>query len=85
MTVTASDNPRFTDKLKEQLQFIKRSCDAYDQGAENEALRIATSLRVIFHNTTQSVSLMAHLGFENKKMLSSSRGHVIGKTIYHIK
>ena len=75
MTVTASDNPRFTDKLKEQLQFIKRSCDAYDQGAENEALRIATSLRVIFHNTTQSVSLMAHLGFENKKMLSSSRGH----------
>lgn len=75
MIISASDNLRLIDKLKEQLQFIERSCAAYDQGAENEALRIATSLRVIFHNTAMSVSLVAHLGFENKNMLSSSRGH----------
>jgi hypothetical protein len=66
---------RFATKLQQQLQFIRRSSGAYDQGAEEEALRIATSLRVIFHHTTQSTSLITHLGFGHKKMLSSSRGH----------
>ncbi len=75
MTISASDKLRFINKLEEQLQFIERSCATYDQGEENEALRLATSLRVIFHHTNMSVSLVAHLEFDDKKMLSSSRGH----------
>ena len=66
---------RFATKLQEQLQFIQRSAEAFDHGAEEEALRIATSLRVIFHQTTSSTSLITHLGFGDKKLLSSSRGH----------
>jgi hypothetical protein len=73
--MTSPDTVRLTKKLEEQLQFIRRSSEAYDQGAEEEALRIATSLRVIFHQTNSSTSLITHLGFEGKKMLSSSRGH----------
>lgn len=46
----------------------------FDQGAEDESIRIAQALRVIFHDTTQSTSLITHLKFGAKKMLSSSRG-----------
>ena len=66
---------RFVEKLTEQLRFIQRSCAAFDNGAEDEALRIATALRVIFHNTQKSTSLVTHLGFRDAKMLSSARGH----------
>lgn len=64
-----------SEKFREQLRFLERSCQAYDQGAEDEAIRLATSLRIIFHNTTKSTSLVRHLKFGAKKMLSSSRGH----------
>jgi hypothetical protein len=65
---------RLSHKLREQLEFLARSCDAFDKGLEDEALRIATSLRVIFHQTTQSTSLLAHVGLADSQMLSSSRG-----------
>jgi hypothetical protein len=70
-----SKNNRLVEKLQEQLRFIQRSCAAFDQGAEEEAIRIAASLRVIFHNTNSSTSIISHLGFGDKKILSSSRGH----------
>ena len=65
---------RFIQKLTEQLSFIHRSCLAFDQGAEDEAIRIAVALRVIFHTTSKSKSLLTHLGIADSKMLSSSRG-----------
>lgn len=73
--MTSPDTVRFTKKFEEHLEFIRRSAAAYDQGAEAEALRIATSLRVIFHQTGASTSLISHLSFGGKKMLSSSHGH----------
>ena len=66
---------RLIAKLQEQLRFIQRSCSAFDQGSEDEAIRLASSLRIIFYDTRNSVSLIKHLGLEYKKMLSSSRGH----------
>lgn len=73
--MASTDTGRLTKKLEEQLQFIRRSSEAYDHGAEEEAPRITTSLRVVFHQTGESTSLITHLGFGAKKMLSSSRGH----------
>jgi hypothetical protein len=75
MAISQSKHIRLTKKLNEQLRFIQRSCEAFDQGAEDEAIRIATSLRIIFHNTKMSVSLVTHLGLGGKKILSSSPGH----------
>jgi len=66
---------RFITKLDEHLGFIGRSCQAFDSGVEEEAIRIATSLRVIFHDTGQSISLLNHLGLLNGKILSSAGGH----------
>ena len=75
MATSTMKRNRLLGKLREQLGFMKRSCEAFDKGIENEAIRIATSLRIIFHNTRASTSLVAHLGFGSRKMLSSSRGH----------
>src|SRR4051812_4566282 len=66
---------RLAEKFKEQLCFLERSCAAFDAGGEDEALRLATILRIIFHNTKMSTSLVAHLGLTGANMLSSARGH----------
>ena len=68
------NDARLIEKLQEQLRFLQRSCVAFDQGAEDEALRMATALRVILHSTKQSVPLISHLGLTNVTLLSSSRG-----------
>ena len=70
-----ANNIRFISKLREHIGFIQRSCAAYDQGVEEEAIRISTSLRVIFHNKGRNKSLVSHLGLGDKSMLSSSQGH----------
>ncbi len=76
--MSATVDPRFAEKLREQLRFLGRSANLYDQGAEDEALRMATALRVVVHDTQSSqsgTSLFKHLGLTNTRMLSSSRGH----------
>ena len=66
---------RFRTKLAEQLRFLQRSCEAFDSGAEDEGLRIALALRVMFHDTKRGTSLVSYLGLKDGRMLSSSRGH----------
>lgn len=70
-----STRTHFKKKLEEQLRFLTRSSELFDQGHEDEALRLATTLRVIFHDTPKSISLLKHLGLKNENMLSSARGH----------
>lgn len=65
---------RLIQKLKEQYEFINRSSEAFDQGHQSEALRIATNLRVIFHQTRNSESIINQLNLGKKQMLSSARG-----------
>jgi hypothetical protein len=65
------DIKRFREQLKQQLNFIANSCNFYDSGHSTEAIRIGTSLRVLFHNTGQSTSLFKHLGEEQVPILST--------------
>lgn len=51
----------FKKQLEKQIQFLRNSCDAYDKGEKNEAVRIAVALRTIFHQTDKSTSLLTHL------------------------
>jgi hypothetical protein len=46
----------FASSLRTHLAFIARSCELYDRGHIEEALRMAVSLRVIFHDTRHSTS-----------------------------
>ena len=54
---------------------MTRSATLFDQGAEDEALRLATGMRVILHDSQASTSLLRHLGLTKTRMLSSWRGH----------
>src|SRR6185503_5302007 len=74
MGISQRHRERFKKKLVEQLGFLDRSSQLFDTGFEEEAIRIAQTLRVIFHQTNASTSLITHLGFGGKKMLSSSLG-----------
>ncbi|MCD9186303.1 MAG: hypothetical protein LUM44_07705 [Pyrinomonadaceae bacterium] len=51
----------FTEQLRKQLRFLENSCTAYDGGMKDEAVRIAVSLRTIFHDTKKSTSLLKHI------------------------
>lgn len=66
---------RFLTKLNEQIRFLNRSCLAFDEGEEDEALRMATSMRVLFWDKGQNVSLLSHLHLRHGCMLSIARGH----------
>ncbi len=50
------------EHLREQLGFLKSSCEAFDQGNEAEAKRLATTLRLLLHETVRSRSLLGQLG-----------------------
>lgn len=50
------------DLFEEQLQFLERSNEAFDEGHLAEAKRMAVSLRVLFHHTKMSHALIPQLG-----------------------
>jgi hypothetical protein len=72
--VDTANNERLLRRFHEQIAFLGRSCAAFDQGYEEESFRIATSLRIIFHQKGRNISLITHLKLGNRKILSSSRG-----------
>jgi len=39
------------DYLREQITFLRNSIDSYDKGFEGEAKRLATTIRVLVHDT----------------------------------
>ncbi len=55
----------FIEQLKRQSEFLHRSCRDFDNGHSEEAVRIAVALRVLFHDTKSSTSLLTHLNIKN--------------------
>ena len=51
--------------LKDQISFLIASCKSYDEGHHVEARRIATSLRILLHDTWKSKSLLGQLRLRN--------------------
>jgi hypothetical protein len=65
-------NVDYIKQLRRQLGFISRSCDMYDNGYKDEAIRIATAIRVLIHSTKMSTSLLKHLNKTDIKLLTST-------------
>ena len=61
-----------SDKLNSQIRFITSSCESFDHGFDDEAQRIATSLRVIFSDTKRYKSLLTSLGIKDSTYIISS-------------
>jgi hypothetical protein len=63
----------FREQLARQLRYLERSSLAYDAGDREEGVRLAGPLAVIFHDTTESTSLLRHLGKKDIRLLSTAR------------
>ncbi len=63
---------RFKDQLKRQFDFLINSCKIFDNGDREEAIRIGTSIRVLLHDTKNSVSLLKHLNAKNILLFDSA-------------
>ncbi len=57
------------DQLKRQIGYLERSCSMFDSGIDEEAQRLATTIRVLFHDTRQSTSLLTLLGMKATMMM----------------
>ena len=54
------------EQLNKQLKFLKNSADLFDKGDEDEAIRLATTLRVLLHDINKSQSLLYQLDLKDK-------------------
>lgn len=52
-------------QLRDQIAFLRTSCRLYDEGEFHEAKRIATSARILLHDTERSSSLLRQLAHKN--------------------
>jgi hypothetical protein len=52
--------------LGEQVRFLENSAAAFDDGFESEAKRLATTMRVLLHDTVQSHSVLEQLGVKTQ-------------------
>jgi hypothetical protein len=60
------------EQLKRQLGFLTRSCESFDQGFSDEAIRIAVIVRTLIHDTRNTTSLLSRLGKSQIDLLSTS-------------
>lgn len=74
--------PRSIDDLQLQLQqqlgFLKRSSEAFDQGHEEEAKRLAVNVRTLVHDTNSSTSLFTQLDLKGKQFFDTALPSVPG-------
>lgn len=62
----------FIEQHRRHIGFLERSCASFDAGYTEEALRIAVTLRVLFHDTESSTSLLTHLGIKSSALVLST-------------
>ena len=58
--------------FKIEIQFLKNSCESFDNDFKDEAMRIATVIRVLLHDTSSSVSLLEQLNLKSIKFYDSA-------------
>jgi hypothetical protein len=53
---------KLENHLKEQISFLETSANSFDAGAEEEAKRLALTIRILVHDTKSSQSLLGQMG-----------------------
>lgn len=64
-------NEELSRQLNKQLAFLRRSCSSFDTGYTDEAIRIALTLRVLFHERGRSKSLIGYFGKSDLRLLTT--------------
>jgi hypothetical protein len=76
------DKEYFELQLKRHIKFLIKSCKEFDQGDEEEALRISNSLRVVFKTKGKTISLIDHLNIEGPFLYDTRTHEDNGDKIY---
>jgi len=72
------------NQLKDQIGFLISSCDLFDQGMKQEAKRIAALLRILFHDTRMSKSLLGQLGLESIRYVNTAEPYDPANLVSHV-
>ena len=72
---------RLKEQLERQLAYLERSCASYDAGHLDEAVRMATTMRVLLHDTASSTSLLRHLGRKDVHLATTAPLEVIAPNV----
>jgi hypothetical protein len=73
--VPLMDVVSLNDHLSRQINYLRRSCDIYDAGNPDEAIRLAVTIRTLVHDTPKSVSLLHQLEAKNAINVPTSFGY----------
>lgn len=76
MTRHRQTDPELMEHLYEQMGFLRRSAEGYDAGDFSEAKRLATTLRLLLHDTQESSSLLKQLGLKDKLRFPDTAGEI---------
>lgn len=71
-------------KLQDQLSKIEIFCELYDNGEKHIVEEIAVKLRVIFHNTDMSKSLLKQLKLEHIEFVDSALRYCSENLVTHL-
>ena len=69
-------DPELMEHLNEQMGFLRRSAEHYDGGDFSEAKRLATTLRVLLHDSEKSKSLLTQLSVKDKLRFVDTAGPI---------
>ena len=74
----------FVEQLKRQIVFLRNSVSFYDSGCREEAIRMAVVMRILFHDTTKSISLFKHLGVKETIQIATTAKSVESESVREI-
>lgn len=83
MTKKKWSTAELNELLQEQLGFLQSSAEAFDQGVKAEAKRLATTIRVLLHDTESSRSLLTHLQAKGVLFIDTAFPDPAGNRLNH--
>ncbi len=69
-------DPELMEHLYDQMGFLRRSAEHYDAGNFSEAKRLATTLRVLLHDSKKSKSLLTQLRLKSELRFVDTAGPI---------
>lgn len=66
-----AEQRNYRAELEKQIGFLERSCVMFDAGYKDEAIRIATVIRTLLHDTGSMTSLTSHLGAKDIQLATT--------------
>ncbi|MEU0216868.1 hypothetical protein ABZ281_17870 [Streptomyces sp. NPDC006265] len=70
------DRAGLLELLEESVSFLKASAASFDAGCEAEAKRLAATLRVLVHDTSNSHSLLGQLGVKGQMTFTDTTSRI---------